>query len=78
MLVSQILKRKGDTVFTTEPSETISTVANLLNTRGVGALVDRVATAAGHIEVVRLAQGVFVANIYTSDGALVYSMAFPH
>ena len=39
MLVSQILKRKGDTVFTTEPSETISTVANLLNTRGVGALV---------------------------------------
>ena len=39
MLVSQILKRKGDTVFTTSPSETISAVASLLHARGVGALV---------------------------------------
>ena len=39
MLVSQILKRKGDLVFTTSPSETIAAVAGLLHQRGVGALV---------------------------------------
>jgi len=39
MLVSQILKRKGDLVFTTTPEETISAVAGLLLARGVGALV---------------------------------------
>lgn len=39
MLISQILKRKGDLVFTTGPSETIAATAALLNTRGVGALV---------------------------------------
>lgn len=46
MLVSQILKRKGDLVFTTEPAETIATAASLLNTRGVGALV---VLDAGHV-----------------------------
>jgi CBS domain-containing protein len=39
MLVCQILKRKGDLVFTTTPTETISAVAALLHGRGVGALV---------------------------------------
>ena len=39
MLVSQILKRKGDLVFTVEPTETIAATAALLNSRGVGALV---------------------------------------
>lgn len=39
MLVSQILKRKGDLVFTTGPSEAIADVAGLLHQRGVGALV---------------------------------------
>jgi len=39
MLVSQILKRKGDLVFTTSPTETIEAVASLLHSRGVGALV---------------------------------------
>jgi CBS domain-containing protein len=39
MLVSQILKQKGDLVFTTSPAETIATVAGLLHQRGVGALV---------------------------------------
>src|SRR4051794_2254553 len=39
MLVSQILKRKGDLVFTTSPSETIADVTALLHARGVGALV---------------------------------------
>jgi CBS domain-containing protein len=39
MLVAQILKRKGDLVFTAGPSEPISAVAALLHQRGVGALV---------------------------------------
>jgi CBS domain-containing protein len=39
MLVSQILKLKGDTVFTAAPTETIAEVAGLLHARGVGALV---------------------------------------
>jgi CBS domain-containing protein len=39
MLVSQILKQKGDLVFTTSPSETIAATAALLHQRGVGALV---------------------------------------
>jgi CBS domain-containing protein len=39
MLVSQILKTKGDTVFTAAPKDTIAEVAGLLDTRGVGALV---------------------------------------
>jgi CBS domain-containing protein len=39
MLVSQILKHKGDLVFTTGPGATIAEVAGLLNQRGVGALV---------------------------------------
>jgi CBS domain-containing protein len=39
MLVSQILKRKGDLVFTTGPAAPIAAVAALLHQRGVGALV---------------------------------------
>lgn len=39
MLVSQILKAKGDLVFTVAPFETLDAVASLLNTRRVGALV---------------------------------------
>lgn len=39
MFVSQILKRKGDLVFTTTPAATISAVAAELHSRGVGALV---------------------------------------
>jgi CBS domain-containing protein len=39
MLVSQILKTKGDLVFTVAPSETVSAVAALLHARRVGALV---------------------------------------
>ena len=39
MLVSQILRTKGDTVFTIGPTETISAVAALLHSRRVGALV---------------------------------------
>lgn len=39
MFVSQILKAKGDLVFTAEPTETVSAVAALLQARRVGALV---------------------------------------
>lgn len=39
MFVSQILKAKGDLVFTVAPTETVSAVANLLQARRVGALV---------------------------------------
>ena len=39
MLLSQILKDKGDLVFTASPQETISAAAALLHTRRVGALV---------------------------------------
>ncbi len=39
MLVSQILKSKGDSVFTITPHETIGSAAALLHTRRVGALV---------------------------------------
>ena len=39
MLVSQILRTKGDTVFTIGPDATVSEVADLLHSRRVGALV---------------------------------------
>lgn len=39
MLVSQILRSKGDTVFTVGPSETVAVVTALLHSRRVGALV---------------------------------------
>src|SRR5580698_8451455 len=39
MLVSQILKHKGDLVFTASPSETVAAAAALLHSRRVGAMV---------------------------------------
>lgn len=39
MLVSQILRSKGDTVFTVGPTETVAAVTALLHSRRVGALV---------------------------------------
>ena len=39
MLVSQILKDKGDLVFTAGPGETVGAVAALLHSRKVGAMV---------------------------------------
>src|ERR1700753_2742681 len=57
MLVSQILRSKGDTVFTIAPSETIAAVAALLHSRRVGALVvldkDAVAGIVSERDVVR-------------------------
>jgi len=39
MLVSQILKGKGDLVFTASPAETVAAAAALLHARKVGAMV---------------------------------------
>jgi CBS domain-containing protein len=39
MLVSQIIKEKGDMVFTTSPDETVEQAAGLLDQRKVGAMV---------------------------------------
>lgn len=39
MLISQILKDKGDLVFTASPHETVAAAAALLHTRKVGAMV---------------------------------------
>lgn len=39
MLLSQILREKGDLVFTASPNETIGAAAALLHTRKVGALI---------------------------------------
>jgi len=57
MLVSQILRTKGDTVFTVGPSQTVAEVAALLNSRRVGALVvldaDRVVGIVSERDIVR-------------------------
>lgn len=57
MLVSQILRSKGDTVFTVTPDETLSAVAGLLHSRRVGALVvmdgDRVGGIVSERDIVR-------------------------
>ena len=39
MLVSQILKDKGDLVFTASPHETVGAAAALLHSRRVGAMI---------------------------------------
>jgi CBS domain-containing protein len=39
MLVSQILKQKGDMVFTASPTDSVAAVAALLHARHVGAMV---------------------------------------
>jgi CBS domain-containing protein len=62
MLVSQILRAKGDLVFTVGPSETVAAVAALLHSRRVGALVvldaERVVGIVSERDVVRaMAEG---------------------
>jgi CBS domain-containing protein len=59
MLVSQILKHKGDLVFTASPQETVSAAAALLHSRGVGAMVivdadERVAGILSERDIVRV------------------------
>jgi CBS domain-containing protein len=58
MLVSQILRSKGDLVFTVGPQDTVAGVARLLHERRVGALVvldgDRVVGIVSERDVVRM------------------------
>ncbi len=57
MLVSQILRTKGDAVFTIQPAEIVGAVALLLHSRRVGALVvlsdEKVAGIVSERDVVR-------------------------
>lgn len=62
MLVSQILKTKGDLVFTATPHETVEAICALLHARRVGAMVvmdgDRLAGIVSERDMVRaLAEG---------------------
>lgn len=61
MLVSQILRTKGDAVFTISPAETVGVVAKLLHEKGVGALVvmegDKVAGIVSERDIVRAIAG---------------------
>ena len=62
MLVSQILRSKGDTVFTVGPAETVAAISSLLHSRRVGALVvldaERVVGIVSERDVVRaMAEG---------------------
>lgn len=59
MLVSHILKTKGDLVFTVSPNETVQAAASLMTSRRVGALVvmdagDKVAGIVSERDIVRL------------------------
>lgn len=58
MLVSQILKGKGDLVFTAGPGETVGAVAALLHSRRVGAMIvvegDRVVGIVSERDIVRV------------------------
>ena len=61
MLVSQILRTKGDAVFTIVPAETVAVVAELLHTKGIGALVvleaERVVGIVSERDIVRAIAG---------------------
>jgi CBS domain-containing protein len=58
VLVSQILRSKGDTVFTVGPDDSVKAVAELLHARRVGALVvldaERVAGIVSERDIVRI------------------------
>jgi CBS domain-containing protein len=57
MLVSQILKTKGDLVFTASPAETLGAICALLHSRRVGAMVvmdgDQIAGIVSERDIVR-------------------------
>jgi len=65
MLVSQILKSKGDLVFTASPGDTIAAVAALLTARRVGAMV----VVEGECEVVGIVSERDIVRIVAEQGA---------
>ena len=81
MLVSQILRSKGDTVFTVTPKETIAAVAALLHSRRVGALVvleaERVVGIVSERDVVRaVAEGGAAARGRPVSGVMTRDVLF--
>ncbi|HEY5107802.1 MAG TPA: CBS domain-containing protein [Caulobacteraceae bacterium] len=65
MLVSQILKSKGDLVFTASPGDTIAAVAALLTARRVGAMV----VVEGDREVVGIVSERDIVRLVAEEGA---------
>lgn len=65
MLVSQILKGKGDLVFTASPNESVGAVAALLHSRRVGAMV----VVDGDHDVVGIVSERDIVRIVAEDGA---------
>ncbi len=61
MLISQILRAKGDAVFTVAPTDTVGRVAELLHSKRIGALVvtegDRVVGIVSERDIVRAVAG---------------------
>lgn len=65
MLVSQILKDKGDMVFTASPDETVNAVASELHARRVGAVV----VVGGQGEVVGIVSERDIVRVVAEHGA---------
>src|SRR6185436_16005810 len=65
MLVSQILKNKGDSVFTSGPHETVEAAAALLHARRIGALV----VVEGEREVVGIISERDIVRVLAEGGA---------
>jgi CBS domain-containing protein len=68
MLVSQILKNKGDIVFTASPQETVGAASALLHSRRVGAMV--VMDASDHVAGILSERDVVRAVAVSGQGAL--------
>ena len=64
MLVSQVLKDKGDLVFTASPRETVSAIAAMLSERRVGAIV----VVEGDREVVGIVSERDIVRIVAANG----------
>ena len=81
MLVSHILRAKGDLVFTATPSDTVGAICALLHSRKVGAMVvmdgDRVAGIVSERDIVRaLAEGGPGALTQPVTGCMTHDVLF--
>jgi CBS domain-containing protein len=73
VLISQILKGKGDLVFTASPAETVGAVAALLHTRRVGAMIVVEGEA-----VVGIVSERDIVRVVAEDGAAALGRAISH
>ncbi|HLK25269.1 MAG TPA: CBS domain-containing protein [Caulobacteraceae bacterium] len=71
MLVSQILRHKGDLVFTASPHETVAAAAALLHSRRVGAMV----IVDGQDKVVGILSERDIVRVVAEDGAAALTKA---